>query len=465
MDNILKLFFMKIEDQLIEMKLIPCSDNGNTYKLISFIRLCALTVAVLLGGSLIYLKAAQPVEKRHAKSVIFVFLDGGPAQTDMFDPKPKAGKDYTGPLNKPIATNVPGIEIGEKLPLLAKIADKYSIIRSMTHDINGHETASYVMETGSLPGGRVVYPAMGAVIAFKKENSYQGSIPSYISLTSGSTRFNEAGFLGPKYKSFATGGNPESSQFSVEGIVNSSYSDDQLKRRKRLLNSLDHFSELMPGNEQLTEMDKFQKQAYSLILGEDRKVFDLSEESDSLRIRYGKNKLGQSCLAARRLIQKGVPFVLVRNGGWDTHKQHFERMNEKLPELDQALSALLEDLSAKGLLDETIVICGGEFGRTPKILYEPPWNGGRNHFGAAFSYLVAGGGFIGGKVVGATDGRGEKVVERPVSPWDFAESIYVLMGIDPAGTLPHPTEGDIPLLYLPQEKGKRGGMLKEIMKF
>ena len=166
MSNILNLFVMRIEDQLIE---ISCSRSKNIhmYKHNYFIRLFTLIAAVLLGGSFYSLKATQP-EKRYAKSVIFVFLDGGPAQTDTFDPKPKAGKDYAGPLNKTIVTNVPGIEIGEKLPLLAKVADKYSIIRSMTHEINGHETASYVMETGSLPGGRIVYPSMGAVIAFKK---------------------------------------------------------------------------------------------------------------------------------------------------------------------------------------------------------------------------------------------------------------------------------------------------------
>lgn len=427
-------------------------------------RLCAVTAVILFLGNLQPIKAQQPAEKQYAKSVIFVYLDGGPAQTDMFDPKPKAGKDYTGPFTKTSVTNVPGIEIGEKLPLLAKMADKYSIIRSMTHGINGHETASYVMETGSLPGGRIVYPSMGAVIAFKKEATYKGSIPAYISLTSGSTRFNEAGFLGPQYKSFATGGAPEGAQFSVEGIVNSSYTDDQLKNRKQLLNALDNFSVQLPKNKQLADMDKYQQQAYSLILGEDRKVFNLNEESDAMRTRYGKNRLGQSCLVARRLVQKGVPFIVVRNGGWDTHKEHFERMNEKLPELDQALSALIQDLSDKGLLDQTIVICGGEFGRTPKVLYEPPWNGGRNHFGAAFSYLVAGGGFIGGKVVGATDPRGEKVIERPVFPWDFAETIYTLMGIDTKSTLPHPTEGNVPMLFLPQEKDKRGGMLTEIMK-
>ena len=428
-----------------------------------FIKTGTLIIGILLLGTFSTRISAQSIGKPHAKSVIFVYLDGGPAQTDMFDPKPKAGKDYAGPYVKPIQTNVPGIEIGEKLPLLAKIADKYSIIRSMTHGFNGHETASYVMETGSLPGGKVVYPAMGAVIAYKTKNTYKGSLPPYISLTSGSTRFNEAGFLGPEYKSFATGGSPESAQFSVEGIVNSSYSDEQLKNRRKLLYSLDNFSQQMPQNDQLAEMDKYQKQAYSLILGEDRKVFNLSEESDSIKSRYGKNRLGQSCLVARRLVQKGVPFVVVRSGGWDTHKEHFERMNEKLPELDQALSALLEDLSAKGLLDQTIVICGGEFGRTPKIMYEPPWNGGRNHFGTAFSYLVAGGGFIGGKVVGATDARGEKVTERPVFPWDFAESIYTLMGIDTKGFLPHPTEGNIPMLFLPKEKDKIGGMLSEIM--
>lgn len=429
-------------------------------KLNIIIRVNILTMLLLIS-SVVF---AQSTRKHTAKSVIFVCLDGGPAQTDMFDPKPKAGKDYTGSYNKPIATNVQGIEIGEKLPMLAKIADKYCIIRSMTHGINAHETASYVMETGSLSGGKVVYPSMGAVISFKMKDVYKGSFPPFISLTSGSSRFNEAGFLGPQYKSFASGGNPESSQFSVEGIVNSSYSDIQIKNRKNLLNSLDHFSDKIGENKQLSEMDKFQTQAYALILGDDRKVFNLSNESDSLRNRYGMNKLGQSCLVARRLIQKGVPFVTVRNNGWDTHKQHFERMNEKLPELDKALSALLEDLVDKGLLDQTIVICGGEFGRTPKVLYEPPWNGGRGHFGAAFSYLVAGGGFVGGKVVGTTDARGEKVTERPVFPWDFVESIYTLMGIDTNGTLPHPTEGEIPMLFLPTEKEKRGGMLTEIMK-
>jgi len=444
-----KEYFNKIKRQMIRVELL---------------KIVVLTIGILFFGHLSTNVKAQTIENPHAKSVIFIFLDGGPAQTDMFDPKPKAGKDYAGPYVKPIATNVPGIEIGEKLPLLAKIADKYCIIRSMTHGFSGHETAGYVMETGSLPGGKIVYPSMGAVIAYKTESTYKGSIPPFVSLTSGSSRFNEAGFLGPQYKSFATGGSPESAQFSVEGIVNSSYTDDQLKKRKSLLNSLDNFSQQIPQNEQLATMDKFRTQAYSLILGEDRKVFNLKDEKDSLKLRYGKNRLGQSCLIARRLIQKGVPFVVVRNGGWDTHKEHFERMNEKLPELDQALSALLEDLSAKGLLDQTIVICGGEFGRTPKILYEPPWNGGRNHFGAAFSYLVAGGGFIGGKVIGATDPRGEKVIERPVFPWDLAESIYTLMGIDTKGTLPHPTLGNIPMLFLPQEKEKRGGMLTEIMK-
>ncbi len=429
-----------------------------------FVFMAFLTIILFASGQFHRLSAAQ-LPKHHAKSVIFVYLDGGPPQTDMFDPKPKAGKDYTGPYTKPISTNIPGTEISEKLPLLAKIADKYTIIRSMTHGINGHETASYVMETGSLSGGNIVYPSMGAVIAYKMQDTYKGSIPGYISLTSASSRFNEAGFLGPQYQSFATGGSPESGRFSVEGIVNGSYTDEQLENRKKLLNALDNLSKQIPGNEMLQKMDEYQKQAYSLILGEDRKVFDLSGETEELRNRYGRNRLGQSCLAARRLVQKGVPFVTVRNPGWDTHKQHFERMDEKLPELDKALSALLEDLSEKGLLGETIVICGGEFGRTPRVMYEPPWNGGRGHFGAAFSYLVAGGGFIGGKVIGATDARGENVTERPVYPWDFAESIYTLMGIDTKGTLPHPTEGNVPMLFLPAAKEKSGGMLKEIMSF
>jgi len=167
-------------------------------------------------------------------------------------------------------------------------------------------------------------------------------------------------------------------------------------------------------------------------------VFDLSQEKDEVRDSYGKTTFGQSCLMARRLVERGVPYVTINYKGWDTHKQHFESMRRKLPELDKALSTLLIELAQRGLLDSTIVWWGGEFGRTPKVLWEAPWNGGRNHYGKVFCSVVAGGGFKGGRVVGSSTAKGEEPAERPVAPAELIASMYNLLGIDLGGKLPHP---------------------------
>ncbi|MBQ9962201.1 MAG: DUF1501 domain-containing protein, partial [Alistipes sp.] len=329
-------------------------------------------------------------DAQRAKSVILVYLDGGPAQTDTFDPKPEMGRNYHGSYSGVCKTNVEGIEIGEKLPLLASMADKYTLIRSLTHGSNAHETGHYAMITGDTSGGAVVYPSFGAVISYMKRDSYKGILPSYISVTSANSRFNEGGFLGNEYKSFDTGGKPEAEEYEVEGVVNRSVDRKRMDQRVALL---DKFENRPMGKQTL---DSLRDVNMEFIWGDTREIFNLSTEPDSVRARYGKSRLGQSCLVARRLVEAGVPFVNVRTTGWDTHKKHFQKMNTMLPDLDRALSALLADLDARGLLDSTIVLCGGEFGRSPKVLWEAPWNGGRAHFGAAFSYLVAGGGFHGG---------------------------------------------------------------------
>lgn len=395
-----------------------------------------------------------------AKSVIYIWLAGGPSHLDTFDPKPKAGKDYSGPYRKPVATSVDDVFLGQKLPLLAKQAHNYSLIRSMTHGHFGHETASYVMQTGTLPGGQLVYPSMGAVISYKKEESYQGSLPSYISLPSTSKRFNAGGFLGPKYKPFVTGGNPAQSDFTVEGLNTHYHSSAHLQDKKTLLRDLDSFSKEMDSYSKVNELSVYQEQAFSLFSGDARKAFDLSLEKEATKEMYGNTTLGQSCLLARRLVEENVPFITVRSGGWDTHKLHFERMEEKLPELDKAVAALIQDLEQRGLLDETIILCGGEFGRTPKILWNAPWNGGRGHFGSAFSYLVAGGGLKKGLVYGKTNPRGETVIENPVYPWDLTATIYQLMGIDPSGTLPHPRGG---LAYVLPDMKNNSGIIRDLI--
>jgi hypothetical protein len=400
-----------------------------------------------------------------AKSIIQIWLWGGASHLDTFDPKPEAGYDYCGPFDKPIATNVDGIRICQLLPELAKQADKYSLIRSMTHGSNGHETAAYIVQTGRMPGTGLVFPSIGAVVSLFKGygGGYHGLIPPYIVLTQLQGRFSEVGFLNSRCKPFATGGDPAQARFAVEGIVSQSISDQRQKERRDLLQTLNTLDHVMPRDAQLIAAGQCQQQAYDMILGDGRKVFDLSQEKDDLRERYGRATFGQSCLVARRLVEQGVPYITINNPGWDTHKENFQAMHRKLPELDKGLATLLQDLSDRGLLESTVLWCCGEFGRTPKIMWEAPWNGGRGHWGPVFSVLVAGGGFKGGQLVGESDARGETVKNRPVYPWDLLGSMYELMGLDPEAPLPNPQ--GLPLRLIPSAADgvKSGGRLKEIM--
>ncbi|MCF6284191.1 MAG: DUF1501 domain-containing protein [Candidatus Hydrogenedentes bacterium] len=399
-----------------------------------------------------------------AKSVIQIWMWGGPSHLDTFDPKPGAGHDYCGALDTAIATNADGVQINGALPMLAKQADKYSIIRSMTHGINAHETASYASQTGREPG-RLVFPSVGAVVSMFKgvDQGYKGVVPPYIVLTQPQGRFSEAGFLGQKHKPFATGGDPNRDPFAVEGIIFEGLTDERQRRRRKLLHMLDTLGVAMPLNSSFQRFDECEDNAYDLMFGSARRLFDLREEKKATRERYGRNTFGQSCLMARRLVEEGVPYITINYNGWDTHKRHFEIMNRKLPEMDQGMSALLEDLDQRGLLDSTIVWWIGEVGRSPKVQWKAPWNGGRGHHGACFSSVVAGGGFKGGHVVGASDARGEDVNDRPVSPRDLIGTMYGLLGIDPDGPLPNPAGLEVPVLPAVGKNKNTGGRLTEIV--
>lgn len=400
-----------------------------------------------------------------AKSVIQIWMWGGPSHLDTFDPKPDAGYDYCGPLNKPIATNVDGIVIGELLPLLARQADKYSIIRSMTHSINAHETASYAVQTGRKPGERLVYPCVGAVASlFKGYNAgYSGLIPPYIVLTQPQGRFSEDGFLGQRYKPFATGGDPAQARFAVEGIVAQGITDQRQRDRRELLRQMNTLGNAINNDATVRALEHADQQAYELILGDGGKVFDLSQEKDETRDRYGRNTFGQSCLVARRLVEKGVPYVTINYQGWDTHRQHFQLMRQRLPQMDRGMATLLQDLSERGLLDSTVIWWSGEFGRTPRVQWEAPWNGGRGHYGQVFSAVLAGGGFKGGQVVGSSDARGEEVKDRPVFPCDLIGSIYELLGIEAGSKLPNPEGLDIMVTPTAADGIPMSGRLKEIL--
>ena len=404
-----------------------------------------------------------PVEAK-AKSVIQIFLWGGMSHNDTWDPKPDSGYDYMGEFKTAIPTNVDGIQIGELFPNLAKQADKYSLIRSMTHRNNGHETAAYLMQTGHTPGERLSYPSIGAVFALFKSPGYQGLIPPYVVLTQPQGRFSEEGFLGPKLKPFATGGDPNAPRFEVEGVVARGITDERQKNRRALLDKMNTMGNAMAVSPQLAAAEEAKKQAYELILGQGKEVFDLSKEKPELRDRYGRHTFGQDCLAARRMVEAGVPYIVINYpGGWDTHSNHFATMRRQCPQLDQGLAMLLQDLHDHGLLESTIVWCCGEFGRGPKVDWQPPWNGGRNHYGNVFSVLVAGGGFKGGHVVGASDAKAEEVKDRPVYPVDLLGSIYALSGIDAKAKLPHPLGAEAHVLPSVAEGVKSAGLLTEIM--
>jgi hypothetical protein len=409
-------------------------------------------------------KTKAKAKKSQTKSVIQIFLWGGMSHNDTWDPKPGTGYDYMGQLDRVIPTNVEGIQLGSLFPQLAKQADKYSLIRSMTHGNDGHETAAYLMQTGHKPGGRLAYPSVGAIFAFFKKEQYKGLIPPYVVMLQAAGRFSEEGFLGPAYKPFATGGDPNGPRFEVQGIVNRGVDDRRQQARRELIDQVNLAGYGVADVPEIAAAEAAKQKAYGLILGQGKEVFNLDNESAELRERYGRNTFGQECLAARRMVEAGVPYVTISfPGGWDTHANHFATMQRQCPSLDQGLAALIEDLSKRGLLDTTLVWCTGEFGRVPKVSWEPPWNGGRHHYGRVFTVLVAGGGFKGGRVVGSSDEKGENVKERPVYPADLLGSMYLLAGIDPAAKLPHPWGLDAHVLDTENEEMKSAGMLEEIM--
>ena len=371
-----------------------------------------------------------------AKSVIELWIWGGPSQLESFDPKPNAPYDYNGG-RKAIPTNVDGMYLSEFMPKLAQQADKFSIIRSMTHPYNGHETATYLMQTGRVPGDGITYPAIGALLAMLNGGNVKHNLPSYISLTTNKGRFYECGFLGDKYAPFPTRGNPAASKFLVDSYTPAGgMTKEDMEKRFSLLDDLDAFAQIQANHPEMQAFNAAGKEAKAILFGKGAEVFDLSKESQATRERYGLTRFGQSCLCARRLVEAGVPYITINASGWDTHKKHFESLGKLAPEMDQAVAALLSDLHEKGLLDSTIVWWTGEFGRTPKVDWHAPWLGGRNHFARCFSAMVAGGGFAGGKVIGQSDETASNVVTRPVSPVDLLGSIYERCGINPSAQFP-----------------------------
>jgi uncharacterized protein (DUF1501 family) len=396
--------------------------------------------AGLLGLSLPTFLAAEAKAKEtggslapKAKSVILVWLAGGPATIDMWDNKPAAPEGIRGEF-KSIDTSVSGIQFAETLPKMAKVADKVTVVRSLYHTIPSHGPATVFMTTGNKPTAALQYPALGSIAA--KMLATPAGVPPYVTfmdLRAGLA--GGAGYLGTSYNPFTVEGNGAgaarnpAAAFRLRGItLPNGISLDDLARRDQLLTTFDNtFRQLDANNELVEGLDTFHKQAIEILRSDKvKKAFDLSQESTATRDRYGMASIGPAALASRRLVEAGVRFVTVGLGGWDTHSQTFNAHKTRLvPPLDQTLSALIEDLDERGLLDSTIVMCAGEFGRTPKVNR----NAGRDHWARSMACVVAGGGFKRGYAHGTTDASGMAPATDPVTPDDVAATIFTQLGI------------------------------------
>ncbi|MFN3648792.1 MAG: DUF1501 domain-containing protein [Armatimonadota bacterium] len=371
--------------------------------------------------------AAQNGGSSPTESVILIWQGGGPSHIDTFDPKPDAPEEIRGTFN-PIETNVKGIRISEHLPHLAKVMDKVALIRSVTTNEAAHERGTHYMLTGFTPLPGFAVPGFGAVAA--KFRGARSALPPYIAIPNALSDGGGAGFLGAALNPFSPSGDPASSNFSVRDLdLPNGMTLEQADRRRTLREAIDSsFARFEKGSDQIRATGEFYNRAYALLSSQEaRAAFDMKKEPNEVKDAYGRNRFGQSCLLARRLVETGVRFVTVSLGGWDTHGNGFRSLSESLlPTYDRTVAALVKDLDDRGLLKTTMVISMGEFGRTPVVNRD----GGRDHYARVFSMLMAGGGLKGGQVVGASDARGMEVASRPVRPEDVAATIYQQLGID-----------------------------------
>ena len=405
---------------------IQCDGFGRR----DFLKAGALTLGGLSMGQFLRMSAAgetNPAAK--AKSAIFINLAGGPSHMDTFDLKPNAPDTHRGEF-KPIQTSVPGIEISEHLPHLAAAMDKFVILRGVSHSIAAHALGSEYVNCGNRPLPSLEFPGYSAVVS--KELGGPVDLPPSVSIPNANNQ--RGGYLGVKYAPLATGKAPVAGQpFSVRGVsLGNGLTIADVEKRQGLLNSLDTaFTGFEKQNQLLDGLDRFSQQAYSMITSpRARKAFDISQENAEFAGKFGTSGFGQSCLLALRLIESGVRFTTITNGGWDTHNDGFTNLKTKqLPPLDQGLAALLNGLAERGLLESTAVYVTGEFGRTPKINTQRV---GRDHYPRAMFMLMAGGGIKGGRVLGASDDKGEGPAEgKGISPDNVAASFYHNLGIDP----------------------------------
>ncbi len=405
--------------------------------------------AGLLGLSLadLFRLRAEGVARRNNKSVILIWLDGGPSHIDSYDPKPEAPEEYRGPWGA-LPTNVPGIRLSEAFPLQAKHADKMILLRSVSHNNGDHFAAAHWMLTGRYGSHSTdkdqKFPSVGSFVARVKGPNRPG-LPAYVGLPAAESvylfpGYQGAAYLGPAFNPFDVNtaqkylGATDGSKIQPPRCLGELGGDGaRIESRLGLLMQVDHFRRDLDQTGAMEGMDQYQQQAIDLILGSRaRTAFDMEKEEAKTRDRYGRGPWGHYTLMARRLVEAGVSFVTVDMPHWDDHADIKNAHGKKLPVLDQAVAALLQDLADRSMLNDVLVLVMGEFGRTPKINQGLPdlKIPGRDHWGEVFSVMMAGGGLRGGQVVGASNDKGEYPADRPLKPSDVLATVYHVLGID-----------------------------------
>lgn len=359
-----------------------------------------------------------------AKSVIHIYLPGGMAHQESWDPKPYAPLEYRGPF-KSIKTKIPGVHFSENFKESAKIADKLTICRSMTHGEAAHERGTHNMFTGYKPSPAIQFPSFGSVVSH--EFGSRKNLPPYVCVPNVPNEFAGSGYLSSSYGPFGLGSDPAQDNFQVRDLsLPKNMTGDRFTKRRSLLETVDDHFRMTEESDALGAMDKFYRDAYSLINSKEaRSAFDMSKEPEKIKERYGKNQAGQRMLLARRLVESGVRFVSLTYGGWDMHQNIEAGFNKHGPDLDKAFATLISDLDERGMLDSTLVMMSSEFGRTPKINKD----NGRDHYPKVFSVALAGGGITRGQVYGSSDAFATAPEDNPLSVEDLATTVYDRIGI------------------------------------
>jgi len=361
-----------------------------------------------------------------AKSIIHIFMPGGWSAQESFDPKPYAPIEYRGPLGS-IDTKLDGVRFSEHLKETAKIADKITVVRSMTHGEAAHERGTHNMFTGYRPSPALQFPSMGSVVSH--ELGSRNNLPPYVCVPNMPNEFAGSGYLSTAHGPFSLGGDPANNGFAVRDLnMHSGITPERFERRRNILSTVDEHFRTLEKSDSLDAMDSFYQAAYALVSSSDaREAFNLAAEPDAIRTKYGRNEAGQRMLMARRLVEAGVRFVSMTYGGWDMHAKIQEGITRSLPPFDQAYAALIRDLDERGLLDSTIVMVTSEFGRTPKINKDA----GRDHWPRVFNIVFAGGGFKRGQVYGTSDPTGSEPDQDPLTVENMAATVFHQLGIAP----------------------------------